>query len=144
LTAQFTSLFSFNGSNGANPYAELITDADGNLFGTTESGGLNGYGAVFEIQNTGTLAAPVYAGGPTMLVSFNNSDGELPYAGLIADAFCPIQRPGMDGLGGECVRRANLELYTPTNNIITQTNPGSASIIKISCGAPPSKRASSF
>ena len=41
---------------------------------------------MFEIQNTGTVAAPVYASAPTTLVSFNGSNGANPYAGLIADA----------------------------------------------------------
>ena len=70
----------------ANPHAGLIADANGDLFGTTESGGANGDGTVFEIQNTGTVAAPVYASAPTTLVSFNGSNGQYPDAGLIADA----------------------------------------------------------
>ena len=58
MAAQLTTLFSFNGSNGANPYAGLTVDANGNLFGTTFNGGANNDGTVFEIQNIGTLAAP--------------------------------------------------------------------------------------
>jgi hypothetical protein len=54
-----TTLLNFNGSNGASPYAGLIADAKGDLFGTTENGG--GDGTVFEIQNIGTVAVPVYA-----------------------------------------------------------------------------------
>ena len=68
----------------------MIADARGDLFGTTEQGGA-GYpvttngGTVFEIQNTGTVAEPVYANTPTMLVSFNGSNGFGPQ-GLTADA----------------------------------------------------------
>jgi uncharacterized repeat protein (TIGR03803 family) len=79
-----TTLVSFNGSNGAVPHARLIADAKGDLIGTTEDGG--GYGTVFEIQNIGTVAAPIYATAPTTLVSFNGSNGDYPQAGLIADA----------------------------------------------------------
>jgi uncharacterized repeat protein (TIGR03803 family) len=80
-------LVSFNLSNGASPDAELIADSNGDLFGTTGSGGgANGNGTVFEIRNTGTVAAPVYASAPTTLVSFNGSNGSQPRAGLIVDA----------------------------------------------------------
>ena len=34
-----TILVSFNGTDGSNPWAGLIADARGNLFGTTENGG---------------------------------------------------------------------------------------------------------
>ena len=86
MTAQYTTLSSFNGADGNNPGAGLIADSNGNLFGTTVKGGSAGDGTVFEIKNTGTVAAPVYASAPTTLVSFNGSNGANPYAGLIADA----------------------------------------------------------
>ena len=65
-----TTLVSFNGTNGANPFAGLIADAAGNLFGTTQSGGTNGDGTVFEIANVDGS----YASTPTMLVSFNGTN----------------------------------------------------------------------
>ena len=84
--ANLTPLVSFNGTDGANPQAGLIADANGNLFGTTFAGGANGKGTVFEIAKT----ASGYATTPTILVSFcaqtNCADGALPEAGLIADA----------------------------------------------------------
>jgi uncharacterized repeat protein (TIGR03803 family) len=73
-----TTLASFNNSNGANPYAGLIEDSAGNLFGTTLRGGAFGYGTVFEVaHNTGTI---------TTLASFNNTNGAYPYAGLVEDS----------------------------------------------------------
>lgn len=36
-------------ADGENPVAGLIEDAAGNLYGTTENGGTNGFGVVFEI-----------------------------------------------------------------------------------------------
>src|SRR5438105_2546171 len=77
-----TTLVSFNGTGGANPYGSLIADANGDLFGTTIYGGANGDGTVFEIVKTGTG----YASTPTTLVSFTGADGALPHTSLIADA----------------------------------------------------------
>ena len=62
LTAQtFTTLVSFNGSNGATPSGwPLVLGADGNLYGTTFLGGASsnctyGCGTVFRITPGGTL-----------------------------------------------------------------------------------------
>ncbi len=75
---------SFNGSNGA---SSLIADANGDLFGTTYQGGANNDGAVFEIVNNGTVAAPSYASTPTTLASFyGGGTGSNPNGSLIADA----------------------------------------------------------
>ena len=71
-----------NGTDGSDPYAGLIIDAAGNLYGTTINGGTYGYGTVFELTPTG--------GGWTeqVLHSFNNdgTDGANPIEGVIIDA----------------------------------------------------------
>jgi uncharacterized repeat protein (TIGR03803 family) len=81
-----TTLASFNGSNGNDPFAGLIMDGSGNLYGTTHDGGSstaggtfpNGAGTVFELaRGSGTI---------TMLASFNGANGALPAAGLVMDA----------------------------------------------------------
>ena len=70
-----TTLHSFAGSDGANPYAALVQGSDGNFYGTTQQGGANnGNGTVFKITPSGTL---------TSLYSFAGSDGALPGAGLV-------------------------------------------------------------
>ena len=54
----FTSLHSFQGTDGANPYAPLVQGADGNLYGTTYTTGPNfpGFaGTVFRITLDGEL-----------------------------------------------------------------------------------------
>ena len=71
-----------NGTDGVYPFAGLIFDAAGNLYGTTYEGGTYGYGTVFELT-------PTRGGGwtETVLHSFGNgTDGDVPYAGLIFDA----------------------------------------------------------
>ena len=80
--ATLSTLVSFNGSDGDYPYAGLIADANGDLFGTTNSGGADNDGTVFEIAKTSTG----YASALTTLVGFDGSDGQWPEAGLIADA----------------------------------------------------------
>ena len=61
----------------------MITDSNGDLFGTTTSGGANeSDGTVFEIAKTATG----YATTPTTLVSFDSIDGVLPEGSLIADS----------------------------------------------------------
>ena len=72
-----TTVSSFD---GANPQGFLI-DAKGDLFGTTQTGGANGAGAVFEIAKTPTGYAS-----PTTLASFSLADNQATPAALIADA----------------------------------------------------------
>ena len=74
-----TTLFSFDGANGAGPVSGLIADAAGDLFGTTPSGGGYGYGAVFELVNNGGVYTPV------TLLSFDGADGRFA-SSLITDA----------------------------------------------------------
>jgi uncharacterized repeat protein (TIGR03803 family) len=73
-----TTLFSFNGANGANPHGNLIADSAGNLFGTTYQGGPSNDGTVFElIHGTSTLVT---------LDTFNGTNGANPVAGLMFDS----------------------------------------------------------
>jgi uncharacterized repeat protein (TIGR03803 family) len=66
-------------ADGCGPEAGLIGDASGNLYGTTELCGANGFGVVFKIHADGT--------GYTVLHSFmGGSDGASPAASLSADA----------------------------------------------------------
>jgi uncharacterized repeat protein (TIGR03803 family) len=77
----FNILHSFNGvnSSGANPYAGLIRDHAGNLYGTTlNNGGVGGTGIVFKLNPGGEL---------TILHSFGSyGDGINPYGGLVRDS----------------------------------------------------------
>jgi uncharacterized repeat protein (TIGR03803 family) len=77
-----TILYCFNpanGTDGATPYAGLVFDKQGNMYGATNAGGLYNQGIVFELSAEG-----VY----TILYTFgtNSSDGKYPDWSLIIDA----------------------------------------------------------
>ena len=75
LPAQtFTTLHSFDNSDGSYLLAGLVQGTDGNFYGTTTGGGIYGDGTVFSITAGGTL---------TTLHSFDGTDGSIPTAGLI-------------------------------------------------------------
>jgi uncharacterized repeat protein (TIGR03803 family) len=78
---QETVLYRFNGESagdGQNPRSTLVMDDEGNLYGTTLSGGPNSFGTVFEVSPTGV---------ESILHSFPASadDGINPFAGLVRD-----------------------------------------------------------
>jgi uncharacterized repeat protein (TIGR03803 family) len=82
-----TTLASFTGGAYTGPRSYLFADAAGDLFGTTSGIQMNGatsgnLGTVFELGRT----ASGFASTPITLVAFNNTDGNTPYGGLIADA----------------------------------------------------------
>jgi len=66
----FTSLVSFNGTNGATPYAAPVQGADGNFYGTTFTGGVSNWGTIYQITTNGTF---------TNLFSFTGTN--YPYLG---------------------------------------------------------------
>lgn len=74
--------FTDRADDGSQPWASLIVDGSGNLYGTTTSGGssLTG-GTVFKMKTDGT--------GFQLLHSFggNENDGGNPYASLLLDGF---------------------------------------------------------
>jgi uncharacterized repeat protein (TIGR03803 family) len=84
-------IFNFNAQGAALPFAGLVADAAGNLYGTTQRGGSgicdNGHGIT-----CGTVFKLAPNGSETVLYSFTgfegfgvDQDGEYPQAGLISD-----------------------------------------------------------
>jgi uncharacterized repeat protein (TIGR03803 family) len=86
----FTVLYSFTGgADGGSPYAGLIRDSAGNLYGTTLGGGACGNGTVFMLNKTGK---------ETVLYSFTGgADGAGPFAGLVRDAAGNLYSTTIDG-----------------------------------------------
>lgn len=81
-----TVLHSFNGPfgfdpGGLEPMAGVVLDSSGNLYGTTQVGGVDGFGVVFKLSpaSGGTWKE-------TVLHAFTESDGGQPIAPLVFDA----------------------------------------------------------
>jgi uncharacterized repeat protein (TIGR03803 family) len=72
-------LYSFTGGvDGGQPYAGLVRDGAGNLYGTTYGIGTSFYGTVFKLDKTGK---------ETVLHQFTSQpDGSFPKGGLVRDA----------------------------------------------------------
>jgi uncharacterized repeat protein (TIGR03803 family) len=72
------TLFTFDETDGGNPATALVQGTDGNLYGTTIVGGINGDGTFFKISTSGTL---------TTLYNFcsqaNCADGRWPTGPLV-------------------------------------------------------------
>jgi uncharacterized repeat protein (TIGR03803 family) len=65
-------------ADGETPVAGLVQATDGNLYGTTELGGANGSGTIFQITTGGTLTTLYNFCAQVMC-----ADGEKPEAGLV-------------------------------------------------------------
>ncbi len=93
-----TTLYSFTGDvDGANPSGALVQGADGNFYGTTTSGGPEGFGTVFLVTPAGVLA--------TLVLFDSSSYGANPQAGLVQSAdgsfYGVATAGGADDLGTE-------------------------------------------
>jgi uncharacterized repeat protein (TIGR03803 family) len=116
-----TVLYAFTGgADGAIPYASLIRDSEGNLYGTTSGGGSAsgslGCGVVFKLDNTGK---------ETVLYSFKGyPDGCNPYAGLVQDSAGNFY--GTTAGGGAADYGTVFELDTSGNETVLYSFTGGA------------------
>lgn len=89
-------LHSFAGgtSDGEYPLAGVIMDANGDLYGNTETGGASNVGTVYEVNKSGQF---------TLLHSFDGTDGKYPYGSFAQNAkgtlFGTTQNGGTIGYG---------------------------------------------
>jgi uncharacterized repeat protein (TIGR03803 family) len=89
----FTTLYNFTGgSDGAWPYAGVIQDPSGNLYGTTFGRNGSGDGVVYELKTTGA---------EIVLYSFTGgSDGSEPYTPVVRDRAGNIYGTTFEGGAG--------------------------------------------
>jgi uncharacterized repeat protein (TIGR03803 family) len=114
----FTSLVTFDNTNGSNPTDSLVQGVDGNLYGTTTTGGMaygRAFGTIFKVSTTGNL---------TTLYNFCTlgacPDGQQPAAALTFGAdgnFYGATTYG--GTGSECGGCGTIFKVTPAGELTT-------------------------
>ena len=107
-------LYSFGPSpDGQSPYAAVVGDKAGNLYGTTSAGGKFGAGTVYRMAPKGSSYIE------TVLYSFRGgTDGDQPYAGLIVD-----EKGGLYGttVGGGSTGSGTVFKLTPSGSGYTES-----------------------
>ncbi len=93
--------FTSQNGDGAGPQCTLLMGPGGVLYGTTDVGGTNQYGTVFQLTPPSTPGAPWTE---TVLYSFTgqNGDGRNPTAGLIRDSNGVLYGTTSNGGAGPC------------------------------------------
>ncbi len=108
-SSTITTLATFTGANGDNPYCGLVMDSSGNLYGTTANGGPSDDGTVFEVAaGSGTIST---------LATFNGTNGENPLGALIRDSSGNLY--GTTYLGGASSDGTVFELAAGSGTITT-------------------------
>ncbi len=105
-----TSLLSFTGANGSRPDTRLVADAAGNLYGTTTSGGPNGFGTVFELSGPHHTKL-------TTLAAFDGVSASGPRGGLTLDSAGNLY--GTTEGGGPAAGGTIFELSGPSHQTFT-------------------------
>lgn len=129
----FTTLVSFNGTNGWNP-DELFQARDGDFYGTTGNGGITnnanfpyGWGTIFRMTLAGNL---------TNLVLFNGNNGAIPSGSLIQAINGDIL--GTTTYGGTTYLNSANSLFGNGTVFKIQTNGGHVTLHSFSQQLPPS------
>ncbi len=92
-SGEFTNIFSFATTNGANPWASLVQTKDGALYGSTRNGGI-GYGTIFRVTTNDIVET---------VAVFGYTNGASPQAELTPgndDSLYGVARDGGDNARG--------------------------------------------
>ncbi len=117
-SGDFTTLYNFQGSDGANPQGGLV-EVNGTFYGTTYAGGANNLGTVFRFQPAVTLTVAVVGDG-----SVASTDGFIHCPGTCSHTYAygtpvtlnasPGQGWTFGGWNGACVGTVFLHRYHDT------------------------------
>ncbi len=133
-------LYSFTGNlspftDGSDPQSNLIEDSFGDLYGTTEGGGVNAEGTIFELVNSATSPGTYTE---KVLYSFGNTstDGFQPYySGVVADSSGKLYGTTE---GGGTVGYGTVYELNPTGTAAAVTLSASSLALTSTLGAPSS------
>jgi uncharacterized repeat protein (TIGR03803 family) len=89
-TGEYTLLYDFTGGEDERFPSGLVRDKQGNLYGTTQGGGVSQYGSVFRLDPHGNLT--------TLYTFTGGTDGNGPYTGVVQDKEGNLY--GMTNAGG--------------------------------------------
>jgi hypothetical protein len=93
-----TVLYTFTGSSdGGVPYAGLISDKEGNLYGTSHFAGIQDSGTVYELKRTATGWQEI-----TLYEFQGGDDGAHPSGPLTTDGKCNLYGTTDDAGAGRC------------------------------------------
>jgi uncharacterized repeat protein (TIGR03803 family) len=117
-----TVLYSFTNQtgDGVEPQAGLIRDNSGNLYGTTELGGANYDGTVFELTPSGGRWTE------TVLYHFGGADGKFPMAGVVRDTAGNLYGTTTNGGNPICNCGVVFQLDTTGKQTVLHTFSGGA------------------
>jgi uncharacterized repeat protein (TIGR03803 family) len=71
-------LHTFSGPDGINPFGKLVQGTDGDIYGTTNSGGTHGVGTIFKMTPAGDF---------TLLYNFDGTNGAHPLDGGLIQGY---------------------------------------------------------
>jgi uncharacterized repeat protein (TIGR03803 family) len=95
----FTVLHSFNYGDGEKPWGGLLLWGT-TLYGTTTSGGSGGLGTVFAVNTDGMGFTNLHSFSVTACSCCTNTDGAIPYAGLVLSGTTLYGTTSIGGAGG--------------------------------------------
>jgi len=112
----YKTLHEFKGPDGANPYAGLVFDTGGNLYGTTQGGGVHNSGTVFKLKPNadGSWTESVLHNFCSLA---NCADGFDPTASLTFDAAGNLYGTAQQGGNAACAQGCGVVFkLTPNSN----------------------------